>query len=512
MKQLSENKKVAINLISSIVVMIVSIAINFFLSPYIVKHLGTEANGFTQLANNFIMYASLITIALNSMAVRFITIHYHKGEIEKANSYYSSVIIGNIFVVLLFIVPSIIIVMNLQKIININQVNVNDTKLLFAFVFANFFMNQICGIFNIAMFVTNKLYIANIINLIRTALNGICLLVMFNFLPAQMYYVSLIGLILTIITVPLLMIVKRNILPSVLFNIKLFDLKYLKDLITSGIWNTINQCGNILMTGLDLLLANLFVSPLQMGLLAIAKTIPNAIIQIAATINFNFSPNLTITYANNNNSALINQIRVSMKISSILISIPITVFCIFGPNFYVLWMPSLDPKPLTILSFLTFMAFIPLAGPQVLYNVFTTTNKLRWNSITFLIAGFLNFIIVLILLKISNFGVYAVAGVSSSITILRNMLFVVPYASILLGLKWYEFYKDVAISMFCCFIVGVISFVVKSFITVDSWVVLIIAVAISCMLSFVANVIIVLNKSEKKKLLQKLLRKEEVYG
>jgi O-antigen/teichoic acid export membrane protein len=87
MKIVSENKKTAINLISSIITMGISIAINFFLSPYIVRHLGTEANGFTQLANNFVLYATLITIALNSMAGRFIAIEYHRGKPKEAKAY-----------------------------------------------------------------------------------------------------------------------------------------------------------------------------------------------------------------------------------------------------------------------------------------------------------------------------------------------------------------------------------------------------------------------------------------
>ncbi|MDS0526539.1 oligosaccharide flippase family protein [Clostridium sp. SHJSY1] len=512
MRGLSENQKTAINLVSSIIVTGISVLVNFLLSPYIVKHLGEEANGFTQLANNFITYVSLITIALNSMGGRFITIEYHKGKIDKANSYYSSLVIGNLVIVLFFIVPSIVTVMNLEKIINISQANVYDTKLLFAFVFANFFVNQICGILNISMYVTNKLYIANIINLVRTIFNGILLFGVFNLFTAQIYYVSLIALMLTIITFPILLIVKRNILPKVIFSKNLFNIKHVKDLITSGIWNTINQCGNILMTGLDLLFANLFINPVEMGLLSIAKVVPNTIIQIASTINSNFSPALTITYANNDKKTLINQIRASMKISSILISIPIMVFSILAIKFYSLWMPTLNSKALTILTFLTLLAFIPLAGPQVLYNVFTTTNKLRWSSVTFLVSGFFNFIIVVILLKCTSLGVYAIAGVSSVISILRNLIFVVPYTARLLGLKWYEFYKDVGVSLACCLITGIISLFVGSLIPYDSWITITMAAIISSLLSFVANSFIVLNENEKNKLLKKILRRERAYG
>lgn len=59
-------------------------------------------------------------------------------------------------------------------------------------------------------------------------------------------------------------------------------------MLSSGVWNSVNQCGHLLQTGVDLLLANLFVSPFAMGLVAVSKTIPSAIIQLATTINNNF--------------------------------------------------------------------------------------------------------------------------------------------------------------------------------------------------------------------------------
>ena len=122
----------------------------------------------------------------------------------------------------------------------------------------------------------------------------------------------------------------------------------------------------------------------------------------------------------------------------------------FGVQFYSLWVPSLDAKALTILSLLTCMAFIPSAGTQTLYNVFTATNHLKVNSVAFLTTGILNLGVVYFLLGHTSLGVYAIAGVSSSLTIVRNLLITAPYTAKLLELPWYEFYKDVGISLLCC--------------------------------------------------------------
>ena len=69
-----KNKELLINMISSIVSFVITMGISFFLTPFIVGKLGREAYGFIGLINNIISYASVVTIALNSMAGRFITL------------------------------------------------------------------------------------------------------------------------------------------------------------------------------------------------------------------------------------------------------------------------------------------------------------------------------------------------------------------------------------------------------------------------------------------------------
>lgn len=81
----SDNKQLAINIFSNICIYVLQFVISFLLTPFIVKALGVEAYGFVGLSNNIISYTTLITVALNAMASRFISIEYHKNNIKKAN-------------------------------------------------------------------------------------------------------------------------------------------------------------------------------------------------------------------------------------------------------------------------------------------------------------------------------------------------------------------------------------------------------------------------------------------
>ena len=503
------NTQTLINLVSSIVTLCFSAAISFFLSPYIVKTLGEEANGFTQLANNFITYASLLTLALNSMASRFITVNYYKKDIEACKRYYSSAVIGNLVIMLILILPATVCVYKLEQIINISNENVSQVKILFAFVFATFFVQQITSILNIATYVKNSLYIQNVVEMVNSILRAILLVLAFSLFAPKMYYVSAVGFILAIISAIVALLVKRKIFSDVPFDFKAFDIKSIIHLVSSGVWNTLNQCGHILMTGLDLLLSNLLIGPGPMGVLSVAKTIPTLVTQLATTVNTSFSPNQTIAYSADDGGAFLNSLEYAKKISCAIISIPIMVFCVFCYDFYKLWQPTLNAKDLAVLSILTLLIYIPFCATQTLYNIYTATNKLAFNSISFLITGGLSAIATLIAVKYTSLGIFAVAGISSIFSILRNLFISIPYAAKLMNKKWYYFYKDVLLSLISCLIVGTISFIIRMIFSPHSWFMLFLACFIAVIFTLVANVFILLNKSQRIEFFNKILKREK---
>ena len=95
---ISNSKQLTINLAATFVAFSVGLGINFFLTPFIVRNLGAAAYGFVGLSSNIIDYTTLLTIALNSMASRYITISYAKGDIHDANRYFSSVFYSNLII------------------------------------------------------------------------------------------------------------------------------------------------------------------------------------------------------------------------------------------------------------------------------------------------------------------------------------------------------------------------------------------------------------------------------
>lgn len=508
MNQKNSKIHTILNLVTGLATTIVTFLVSFFLSPFIVKTLGAEANGFSQLANNFVMYASLVTIAFNSMGARFVSVAYHKGEIEKSKGYYSTICIVNIAMIALFVPLAIYTVCQLQNLIVIENADVLDVKILFACVFANFFLSLLMSLFSMAMFVTNTIYYNNTITAVRSILNAVLLLVVFNILPIKIFYISAVSALLTLLILPLYSHLQKKLLPDLHYVNGYFSWKSVKELFLSGIWNTVNQCGHLLNTGLDLLLANLFISPYMMGVLAVSKAIPSAIVQLANTVNSNFAPSIIQTWSKSDKEVLLHELRMSMKISSVVVSIPIITFCCFGYEFYSLWQPTLDAKLLTILSFLAFLPFIPVAGTQTLYNVFTASNNLRINSITFILTGTLNVLIVYLCLRMwPIYGVYYIAGISAILSIVRNLIVTIPYTAKILHQPWYTFYKDVIVTLKCCIINVFMALPFLVYFKMSGWIDLIVMCAITATLALLVDFYMLLNKRERENIINKLLRK-----
>lgn len=474
----------AFNVTSAIVTLGVQMAVSFFLSSYLVATLGEATNGFTQLANNFVSYASLVTLAFNSMGSRFISAAYHRGKVEDSVAYYSTLIACNAILCLVFLPVTMAVLANLGSIVDMGNADPNDVGLLFAFVFANFGANLFVSLFCSAMFVVNKVYIQNAINLVRNVLNAALLVFIFSFFETRVSYVSLVALLLTLASLPVCYAIKCRVVPELRFNAKAFSGKFVRNLTSSGIWNTVNQCGNILTTGLDLLFANWFVGASPMGVLSVAKTLPGAITNLASTLNNNLEPELVIVYAKEGVGGLWRRLKMDIRLSNLIVAVPIGVFCALALAFYQLWMPSLDAADLTVLSILTLAAYIPWAGPQVVYNVFTVMNRLRVNSVTFMGGAVLNVVLVLLALNFTDLGIFAIAGVSAAISVARNLLIIAPYVSRLLGKPWWTVHREMLVSLLSVGVSMGISLAVALVVSTGTWGTLVATIVFSCVASW----------------------------
>lgn len=493
-----------INLFCQIFLVVTNMAISFFLVPFILKKLGADAYGFVGLANDFISYAQIVTIALNSMASRFITINLCQKKYDTANKMFNSVLIGNIIIGLILIIPMALVIIFLPNIITVPVTLLHSVRILWIILFINFIITIITSVFGVSTYATNKLYLSSLRQIESQVVRSIILIVTFVFLPTKLWYVGLATLSATLVVSLYNYKYVRKLLPEIEFNKKYFDRKSILTLIGSGIWNTVTKLSGLLSSGLDLLLTNTFINSTLMGILSVAKTLPNVILSFFGSLTSVFSPQLTISYANGKYDEIKDQLIFSMKLVGIFACIPLSIMIGLGVEFYSLWVPTADSNLLWWLSVVTGAGMILSMPLEPLWNIFSTTNKVKQSSIFLIVSSAVNIIIVLILLNVfdNNYvRLFVIAGTSTVISLIKSLTFLPMYGAKCVNLKWNTFYPTIFKNTFSTIIVTAIAFFIKQLLPINSWLMFIINSLIVVIVALAINVFIILNKEDRKKLM-----------
>ena len=504
------NKRLAINLISNIVSFIIQLAISFLITPIIVSKVGDAAFGFVGLANNFVSYATILTIIINSMASRFITVALVNKEYEKANKFYSSVFIVNVVLSAIILLSSIAFVANISSLLDVPDNLLFDVQLTFILSFINLALSLINTVFNVAAFAKNRVDQTAIRNIIGNIFRAILLIILFSLFNARIYYIIVASLLMSAYLIISNMRLSKKLVPELKISRNNFDLGSIIILSKSGIWNAINSLSKTLLTGLDLLISNIFIGADAMGILSIAKTIPNSIEGLLATFTNTFNPHFVLLYSQNKIKDLINEVNFSLKITAFIMLVPICEIIAFGPAFFKLWLPlksDLEIQQLQILSILSLLPFIISSSNYTLTILDSVTNKLKRPVIATLIMSIMSSITTIVLLKCTDFGIYAVAGVSSIYWIVKVFFFNTINAAYNLNIKWNCFFNTFLKNLVLCFILTIIYLFISKYLIITSWISFICIGLLVGICGYIFMFLSLFNKEEKKKVLLKIKKR-----
>lgn len=502
MKQVTKNKQLIFNMAASLLSCMVSLGIGFLITPLISEKLGTEANAFVTMATNFVNYAAIAAMALNSMAGRFITVKIHQGDKKGANRYFNSVMYANMAIVAILTIPSALVVWYLDRLINISPSLVTDVKLLFAAMFVNFMVTIIATTFSTATFAANRLDLQAMRNIEAQLLKAVLLIGTYSLLPVRIKYYGYATLVSNIYLFLTYIHYTKKLLPDIEISRSYFSMATVMEILSSGIWNTIMRAGQALTNQLDVLITNLWIGKVESGYIGISTIIVNSINTLYETISAVFTPQLTISFAKEKKEDLISDLTSAMKLTGFFANIPLCYVIGFGMSFYYMWLP-MERDITHVYYYLTILIMMgTLVGGAIspLFNVYTIVNKLKWNSIVTLIMGVLNALLVFILLQIPPlraYGIYFVAGVSSVLGIIKNLTFTPLYAAHCLGLSKKTFYPAIFRYMTVTALMAVCFCVLNSFLTTTSWSMVIFDILLCGIIGSVLNILLLFGKKER---------------
>ena len=502
---MSEKKQTAVNLIAKIISYGTTLLISFFLTPYLVDKLGKEAYSFYPIANNFVNYMGVITIALNSMASRFITIHLTQGNKKRANTYFVSILYSNVIMSLVLLIPMIIIIVFLPHILNIPPELLASVKLLFALVFISMLVNLFTNVLGVAVFSQNRMDLSSVTDIIVGTSRVVLYVLLFWLFEPNIAYVGVVSLAVALIQVVIQRYYTKKLLPFMSFSRKYFRVGAVKEVVSSGIWNSVNQIGVVLLSTIGLMMCNKLYGAADAADYSIALTIPNFINGIVSMLSSVFLPGLTIKYARGNKKEIIDHVHMAQNVIGMIDNIPTAVFMAVGVNFFRLWTPSVDPYRLQVLSILAIGYLLVTSVAWPISNLNTVMNKVKVPAIVMVITGLVNILLIYLTYRFTNLGVYAIPLGQMILFILNRVLFVGIYSAHCLKEKWYIFYPAIIKNFISAAIIFGISYFVNSIFDPMTWLGLVVECAILGIIALCINAVIVFKLSGIKKIVGQIV-------
>lgn len=493
-------KRIAINMIAQFISFIINLGINFFLTPYITANVGKEVYGFVNLAFQTTGYITIFTTALNAMVGRYITISLSKKNYTDAKMYFSSVMVANTAISIILFMPSLFGILYLDRWLQIPTQYVGDVKLLWAFIFLDFFFSLCTNGYGVATYASNRLDLSAKRGTEKIFIRAAILIAMFALLPAKVWYVGFTQFICGFFIIATNIYYTRTLVPELRFDKFLVKFRAVKELIKVGIWNSVQQLSSILINGCDMLITNIYVDATSMTMMGFAKTIPNYLMSIIGIVSGSFGPQMTILYGQGDMDKFVKYTKSAIKVCGFICSVPILGFIVFGTKFFSLWLPTLTTGEVNMVQILSIMILAQTVFDVYIYPLYTVnaiTTKLRVPVLVSLGIGVANIFGSIVLCKYTNLGVYAIQIVSSVLLTARVFFFAPLWAAHILKQKWYTFYGPLFRGIVSTMVILCVFYMIVTHITIDSWISLIIWAVICGVIGYFINYIIVLNKDER---------------
>lgn len=491
-------KHILCTMITTGMAYVVNYGITLLLTPYITNTVGTDAYGFVSLAKQFSQYAVIITTALNTYAARYMGIAYHQNDKKKANVYFSSVFWGDVILACMILAGAVCMIPFLENLLDIPPEFVTDVKILFLFVFLSLWISTVFSGFGCAAYIKNRLDLTGMFKTISYVTNAAVLVISYVLFPARICYVG-IGLTAATLVIALSdMGITRKCIPEFIPKRTDFSLQAVRQLVMEGCWASFNSVGDLLNNGLDLLICNQMLSSLAMGQIAIAKTMNTFVQSLYAVVEQAFFPMFLKSYADNQKQRLLDELKISMKVSGFMANIAFAGFVSLGMAYYKLWLPGQDIQLLYLLTVITILTCIPSGAIHPLYYVYTLTVKRAVPCIVTIIGGFFNVAGMYVLIRYAGMGVYAVAWTTVIVMAVINFVTNPLYMAKVLDVPLKTFYPDIIRNALACLILTAVFKWFSGFYSPSSWLTLIACILIYTIIGLPVHLVIVCNKRQWK--------------
>ena len=438
-----------------------ALIVGLWLVPYLVRQMGTAAYGLVPLAGLLTQYVGIISNCLAQSVTRFLTIELQKDG-GRPNVVFNSAIA--LFTVLAVIQAPIffLAIVYMQKIFSIPEALIFDATILLSCSALSYLFTLIGGVFQVSTFSQNRVDIDEGINLTRIVARIILIVAAFSLLGPALRYIGYIDLVLTVFILCAKISYWRKLTPELHLSLSDIDFKRLRPILGMSGWIIINYLGFLLFLRTDIWIANRFISAEAAGQYAALLQWDTLIRSASGALAFLTAPMILIYYSRNEMVQAANLSRLSIKLLTGLLAIPVALIAVFSPQLLRIWLGAEFEHLWPILAIMVSHLFIN-AGVTPAFHLQTATNHVKTPALVTLVLGVINTALALVVVIIFDGGLMGIAIVGAVILTLKNAIFTPWYAARITRTPKSSFFKPLIAGLLMMGFVTVLGLLTQQF-------------------------------------------------
>lgn len=421
------HKQVIRNAILNVITFLLNVGTGLYLTPFLIKYLGLEVYGVLPLALFLTFYIGVITQALTASVNRFFISNLQNKNIREANVVFNTafflIVTYAIFQFILLYYP----IQNINTYLSIPANNLDDAVILFESVLLSFSIALLTSTFSVSLFALNRLDLIQCVQFVKVAIKFIAIITLFKFQYIGIQYVGYAMILAEFVALLMAIALWRKLTPDICLNAKYFNKNKVVELARFAMWLAIDQIGYVLFIKMDLLLVNKFFGAKESGRYSIATQFSDLLRSFAGLMAGVLSPVIMILHARNEFHKIVTVTKSFVMVLSLTIAVPISIICVFSNELIYIWIGQ-EIKVSHLIWLITFPLIINL-GVLPLFSINVAFKKVKIPSMLNIVLAMLGIIISIILIRVTELNLLAVAiGFSLALTI-KNAIFIPIYAA-----------------------------------------------------------------------------------
>ena len=473
---MSKNNQLKSGVVLSYANLAISSLIPFFYTPVMLHILGASEYGLFSLSNSVISYLSLLSFGFGSTIVRYITFYRTKNEKEKVQNIFGFFLLLFSAIAILVMVCGALLTWQADSIFHkgLTESEIDKMRVLMLIMTLNTAISFPISVFSSIIMSYERFIFRKIIDMILTVAAPLSNLVML-YLGFASVGMAISNTIIQFITLPIVLFYCFRVL-QVKPKFGKIEQGIAKEMVLFSGYTFIGTIVDMLFWATDKVILGMLTSTVVVAIYNIGSTFNGMVTNLSSAMSNLLAPKATTMIAKEAKKQELTELFIKVgRLQFIIVSLAVSGFAVFGQEFIYLWAGDTYADS----YFIALLTLIPLCIPLIQntgYSIVVAQNKHKFRSIVYLIIAIANVISTYIV--VPYIGAIGAALCSAISYIIGQGIVMNIFYYKVTGINIPLFWKNIAKMSLTPTLLLVLTFVVKIWVSFNSWTIFIIGVII----------------------------------